>query len=275
MPHGRLALNANIFLVLLHVEAGLESIPHPPNHHGRDFNFSGGITDTSGQYIDYVQVGLLDDQAPQTVANFLRYVTNHIYDNTIIHRTAPQFVVQGGGFTPVTNTTGQYTALDPVLSYGPIPNEFSPSRSYVAGMIAMAKLGSDPNSATNQWFFNVADNSTNLDAQNGGFTVFGQVLGEGMQLIDAIDGLTTYNLNQYFDPNYSVDGPTGGPFADVPLYNNTFILVTSVAVVPGPSEPTIWASAVNGNWSDAAQMDGRLAQFRRGSRPVMSPPPPP
>ena len=74
-----------------------------------------------------------------------------------------------------------------------------------------------------------------------------------MQLIDAIDGLTTYNLNQYFDPNYSVDGPTGGPFADVPLYNNTFILVTSVAVVPGPSEPTIWASAVNGNWRDATK----------------------
>jgi autotransporter-associated beta strand protein len=218
------------------------------------FNFSGGITDTSGQYLDYVQVGLFDDQAPQTVANFLRYVTNHIYDDTIIHRTVPQFIVQGGGFTPMTDTaTGQVTALDPVLSYGPIQNEFSPSRSNVAGTIAMAKVGDNPNSATNQWFFNVADNSSNLDNQNGGFTVFGQVLGEGMQLIDAIDGLSTYNLNQYYDPNYAVDGPTGGPFTNVPLAKNSFIVVESVTVVPGPSAPTIWASAASGKWSDSTK----------------------
>jgi peptidyl-prolyl cis-trans isomerase A (cyclophilin A) len=57
----------------------------------------------------------------------------------------------------------------------------------------MAKIGGDPNSATNQWFVNLADN-TNLDADNGGFTVFGQVLGDGMALLDAIDDLPTVNL---------------------------------------------------------------------------------
>ena len=216
------------------------------------FNFSGGITDSSGQYIDYVQVGLFDSQAPQTVANFLSYVTNNVYDDTIIHRAVSDFIVQGGGYTPVSDSTGNVTALNPLASYGPIPNEFSPSRPNVAGTIAMAKLGGDPNSATNQWFFNVADNSSNLDNQNGGFTVFGQVLGEGMQLIDAIDGLPTYNLNQYFDPNYAIDGADGGPFTDVPIYNNSsFIVVTSVAVVSGSSSPSTWAAAVSGSWSNA------------------------
>ena len=173
-----------------------------------------------------------------------------------------QFIVQGGGFMPVTDpTSGAVTALNPLPSYGPIQNEFSASRSNVAGTIAMAKVGNDPNSATNQWFFNVADNSSNLDNQNGGFTVFGQVLGSGMQLIDAIDGLPTYNLNQYFDPNYSVDGASGGPFTDVPLVAtvnsiNNFIVVDSVTVVPPASPRASWASAVSGNWSDVRKWTG-------------------
>ena len=59
----------------------------------------------------------------------------------------------------------------------------------------MAKVGGDPNSASSQWFVNLADNSTNLDDQNGGFTVFGRVVGDGMAIADSIAAQATYNLN--------------------------------------------------------------------------------
>jgi peptidyl-prolyl cis-trans isomerase A (cyclophilin A) len=59
----------------------------------------------------------------------------------------------------------------------------------------MAKLGNDPNSATSQWFVNMADNSANLNNQNGGFTVFGRVIFNGMATFDTIEKLFTRNLS--------------------------------------------------------------------------------
>ncbi|MGK0168650.1 MAG: peptidyl-prolyl cis-trans isomerase A (cyclophilin A) [Gammaproteobacteria bacterium] len=63
----------------------------------------------------------------------------------------------------------------------------------------MAKLSSGPNSATNQWFIYLADNSVNLDGQNGGFSVFARVLGNGMAVADAIADLTRVNAGSPFD----------------------------------------------------------------------------
>lgn len=135
---------------------------------------------------------LLFDQngqgAPQTVNNFLQYVNNNSYVNSIIHRSIADFVIQGGGFT-VNNLTVNDIATNP-----PVVNEFSPNRSNTRGTIAMAKLGGDPNSATSQWFFNLANNASNLDTQNGGFTVFGEVLSQNdLNTIDSIASLDTIN----------------------------------------------------------------------------------
>ena len=74
-----------------------------------------------------------------------------------------------------------------------------PFISNIRGTIAMAKLGGDPNSATSQWFINLADNSANLDTQNGGFTVFGHVTGNGMSVADAIAMLNRVNVGSPFD----------------------------------------------------------------------------
>jgi peptidyl-prolyl cis-trans isomerase A (cyclophilin A) len=134
--------------------------------------------------------------APITVDNFLNYVNDGDYINTIIHRSIPNFIIQGGGFT-VNNLT-----VNDVPADAPIANEFSPNRSNTRGTIAMAKLGNNPNSATNQWFFNLDNNSANLDNQNGGFTVFGEVLpGNDLTTMDAIASLPIVdgsNINSAF-----------------------------------------------------------------------------
>ncbi len=126
-----------------------------------------------------IVIELVDD-APVTTENFLQYVEDGFYDGTIFHRVVPDFVVQGGGFLP--GNVAQEGVRDPIV------NEFSPSRSNVRGTVAMAKLGGDPDSATSQFFFNLDDNSgppSNLDTQNGGFTVFANVV-EGMDVVDSI-----------------------------------------------------------------------------------------
>jgi len=128
-----------------------------------------------------IEVNLFDSATPKTVANFLTYVNDGSYNTTVIHRSVPNFVVQGGGFTFDGST------LQSKVNNCTVENE--PLFSNVEGTIAMAKLGGDPDSASNQWFFNTQDNSSNLDAQNGGFTVFGQVI-SGMETLQTIQALT-------------------------------------------------------------------------------------
>jgi cyclophilin family peptidyl-prolyl cis-trans isomerase len=200
------------------------------------FNLNETVNGTNGP-INYFQVQLLDDTAPITVSNFLKYVTNHDYDGTIIHRAVDNFVIQGGNYKPVFDSSDHVTALNSITNYGAIQNEFKSINSNIRGTIAMATIYGDPNSATNQWFINVTDNSSNLDYQNGGYAVFGQVIGEGMKLVDAVEALPTYNRNPDFDPYYDPNNPTYGPFSEVPEFNNgnTLITVTSISIVPEPS----------------------------------------
>jgi peptidyl-prolyl cis-trans isomerase A (cyclophilin A) len=132
-----------------------------------------------------IEVNLFDNETPKTVSNFLNYLDAGKYANNVVHRSIPGFVVQAGGFSfdggfPIVRVDN-----DPAI-------ENEPKLSNVRGTIAMAK-GSNPNSATSQWFFNTANNANSLDVANnaGGFTVFGQVLGDGMDVVDQINNLSS------------------------------------------------------------------------------------
>ena len=115
----------------------------------------------------------------KTVKNFLKYAKRGLYDNSIFHRSVPGFVLQGGGFTAPDRLLKKAVRLIPLILFKAIKNE--PGNLNSRGTLAMAKLGGDPNSATSQWFFNLEENVP-LDTQNGGFTVFANVLGQGMNV---------------------------------------------------------------------------------------------
>jgi len=159
---------------------------------------------------------------PQTVANFLSYVVDGSYANTIIHRNVPGFIVQGGGFkAPTANSNEAGGSPTGVTAKQPVVNE--PGNSNVRGTIAMAKIaaqldtsgrlipGTGPDSATNQWFFNLGDNSANLDRQNGGFTAFGRVLGAGMTAVDALAAVPDYRFVSPFENLPLRDAPVTLP----------------------------------------------------------------
>ncbi|WP_404343216.1 peptidylprolyl isomerase [Pseudoalteromonas mariniglutinosa] len=127
-----------------------------------------------------ITIHLFDQHTPKTVNNFLAYIGDEAYDNTVIHRSVDNFVIQGGGFT----FTDKFTAINTLDA---VSNE--PVLSNVKGTIAMAKQEGNADSATSQWFFNLKDNSSNLDRQNGGFTVFGQISTDSYAVVDAITEL--------------------------------------------------------------------------------------
>jgi cyclophilin family peptidyl-prolyl cis-trans isomerase len=127
---------------------------------------------------------LYPDKAPKTVANFLQYVKDGFYTNTIFHRVIDGFMIQGGGFTP---------DFERKQTRPPIKNEADNGLKNKRGTIAMARRF-DPHSATAQFYINVADNAS-LDFKDKtprgwGYTVFGKVV-EGMDVVDKIRQVPT------------------------------------------------------------------------------------
>ena len=133
-------------------------------------------------------IELFDDVTPVTVANFLNYVNSGRFNGTLIHRSVSNFIIQGGSFSFDASSR----KIVSVATDAAIQNEFNVPNT--RGTVAMAKLGGDPNSATSGWFVNLADNRENLDSQNGGFTVFGRVIGDGMTVVDSIAAQPTFTL---------------------------------------------------------------------------------
>lgn len=132
------------------------------------------------------------EKAPKTVANFLAYVREGFYDNTLFHRVIDGFMIQGGGFSPGMLQKTTRPAID---------NEANNGLRNSRGTVAMART-SDPHSASSQFFINVADNDflnfTAPTASGWGYCVFGRVT-TGMEIIDTIRGVATTTRNGHQD----------------------------------------------------------------------------
>jgi peptidyl-prolyl cis-trans isomerase B (cyclophilin B) len=137
-----------------------------------------------------ITLELYPDKAPATVANFLQYVREGLYDGTIFHRVINGFMIQGGGLD---------TNLNAKPTRAPIQNEADNGMTNQPYTVAMART-SDPHSATSQFFINVADNkSLNHSAktpQGWGYAVFGQVV-QGREVVDQIKAVPTGNRDGY------------------------------------------------------------------------------
>lgn len=152
-----------------------------------------------------IKIELFEDKAPLTVKNFLDYVDEKFYDNTIFHRVIKNFMNQGGGFSVEKKQK---------KAKAPIKNEWQNGLSNQRGTVAMARTR-DPDSATAQFFINVADNSR-LDKSsqltgNAGYCVFGKVI-EGMDVVDKINHVSTGESRLELEV-----GPA--PSDDVPIDN--------------------------------------------------------
>tara|TARA_R110002072_G_scaffold64203_2_gene159295 strand:+ start:141090 stop:141656 length:567 start_codon:yes stop_codon:yes gene_type:complete len=150
-----------------------------------------------------IEIELYKEKAPITVKNFLKYVKSNFYNGTIFHRVIDNFMIQGGGYT--TNLVKKKTNE-------PIKNEATNKIQNTVGTIAMART-SNVNSATAQFFINVADNSflnhRGTDSSSYGYAVFGRVI-KGMSVVNQIKKAAT---------------KSNGPFANLPTEN---IVIKSV-----------------------------------------------
>ena len=158
-------------------------------------------------------IELYPDKAPKTVENFLRYVKEGKYDDTIFHRVIKRFMNQGGGFT------AEFTKVE---TYPPITNEADNGLKNKRGTIAMARTG-EPHSATNQFFINTVDNTfldhTGKTPRGWGYCVFGMVV-DGMDVMDRIARVAT---------------GAGGPFQqDVPKEQ---IVIQKMSIIEAAAKP--------------------------------------
>ena len=139
-----------------------------------------------------IKIELWSDKTPITVENFLAYTDEKFYDGTIFHRIIPNFMIQGGGFTP---------DMKQKKNREQIKNEARAELSNKRGTIAMARTNV-VDSATSQFFINVVDNPAldhkNKTPQGFGYCVFGKVV-EGMDVVDKIKNVKTGNSGYHQD----------------------------------------------------------------------------
>lgn len=139
-----------------------------------------------------ISIELNHDEAPKTAANFEQYVKDGFYDGTLFHRVIDGFMIQGGGFD---------TNFEQKPARDPIENEADNGLKNDAGTLAMART-QDPNSATAQFFINVADNDflnhTSKTMQGWGYCVFGRVV-DGMDVVNKIKNVATTRRGMHAD----------------------------------------------------------------------------
>lgn len=139
-----------------------------------------------------IKLELFADKAPKTVENFLAYVEDGFFDNTIFHRVINNFMIQGGGFT---------ADMDQKETKDPIENEADNGVANEMGTIAMART-QDPHSATAQFFINVNNNDflnhSGKSVNGWGYCAFGKVV-EGMDVVEKIKAVKTGNHGYHQD----------------------------------------------------------------------------
>ncbi|MFP3978614.1 MULTISPECIES: peptidylprolyl isomerase [Marinobacter] len=136
-----------------------------------------------------IELQLRPDVAPETVENFLQYAREGFFDGTIFHRVIPGFMVQGGGFTK---------DMARKETRSPVRNEASATLPNLRGTVAMARTNA-PDSATSQFFVNVANNDfLNAGVRGAGYAVFGKVTA-GMGVVDNIAGVKTARVRGMAD----------------------------------------------------------------------------
>ena len=139
-----------------------------------------------------IKIELDYEKAPKTAKNFEEYVKAGFYKGTIFHRVIKGFMIQGGGLTP---------ELDQKKTNAPIENEADNGLKHDRGTLAMART-MDPHSATAQFFINTVNNDflnfKSKSMQGWGYCVFGKVV-EGMDVVDAIEGVKTTTVSYYQD----------------------------------------------------------------------------
>lgn len=198
-----------------------------------------------------IPLALTDSRTPKTVANFLQYITTGEYNGVIVHRSAPGFVIQGGGYPP----NGVH-----INQFAPVQGE--PGISNTTGTIAMA-LSSGPNSGTSEWFINLTNNNgtgstPNLDnsSDGGPFTVFGKVIYNGMSVVNAIAALPVINDTQTTSPapnafsslpvvNYSGPNPASSVSPANMVVTNT-VAVPALTFQASSDNPSLVSPSVSG-----------------------------
>lgn len=173
------------------------------------------VTTNMGDFV----IELQPDRAPLTVANFLRYVNEGFYTNTLFHRVVSNFVVQGGGHSA--------TDYKVKATHDPVFNESGNGLQNKRATVGMARSG-PPHSGNSQFYVNLADNPE-LDplATRWGYAVFGRVT-EGMDVVDKIGVIAT---------------GAAGPFkGEAPLKP---VIIEKIELVKGDTTPASTGSAVN------------------------------
>ncbi len=183
--------------------------------------------------------------APATVANFKGYIERGDFVDTIIHRSIPAFVLQGGGYKAAAGTPS-ITRKPPVVNEPEITNGL--------GTVAMAKSGGSPNSATSEFFISLKDNSTNLNDQNEGFAVFARVPASGMAVATNIASLCIFDYSTtngvLSDCPVTVPCPAGQPD---PAFDPAALVkmisagpVAPLSYTAQSSDPLVCGASVNG-----------------------------
>lgn len=231
-----------------------------------------------------ITILLNDTVTPITVANFRSYLNNATdgYSGSIFHRLVQGFVLQGGAFrsSPLVNAASN--ALVGVTKLAAIQNE--PGLPNIAGTLAMAKQAGNPHSATTDFFFNLADNTSNLDFQNEGFSVFGRVAQPSLATLAALAALPLppaaasnqpANYQVLINPVVVSSNTTSGSTTVVPA---SFASIVAGMGISGPGIPAnTFVNAVNGTTnitiSNAATANGTGVSLSYGeSTPFSSMP---